>query len=111
MGDWRTHGGIDISAQEGLKVLCVSDGQVREVFRDDLMGTTVVVEHPEGLVSVYSNLTDDVAVEAGQDVDTGTVLGTVGATAIAEAGQSAHLHLEMIRNGEPVDPTEYLPGK
>jgi len=111
MGDWRTHGGIDIAAQEGLKVLCVSDGTVKAVTQDALMGTTVVVEHPEGLVSTYSNLEDEVAVETGQEVDTGTVLGTVGTTAIAEAGQSGHLHLEMTLNGQPVDPTGYLPGK
>ena len=111
MGDWRTHGGIDIAAQEGLKVLCISDGTVRQVLQDELMGTTVVVEHPEGLVSTYANLAPEAAVEVSQEVDTGTVLGTVGATAIAEVGQSAHLHLEMTLNGQPVDPTGYLPGK
>ena len=111
MGDWRTHNGLDIAAQEGFQVLCISDGVVAEVTEDDLMGVTVVVEHPEGLVSIYSNLADKPAVAVGQEVDTGTVLGMVGATAIAESAMPAHLHLEMTKNGEAVDPTIYLPAK
>ncbi len=111
MGDWRTHDGLDIAAQEGFQVLCISDGVVTEVTQDDLMGVTVVVEHPEGLVSSYSNLADKPVVTAGQEVDTGTVLGNVGATAIAESAMPAHLHLEMTKNGEAVDPTIYLPAK
>ena len=111
MGDWRTHAGMDISAQEGQQILCVSDGRVQSVKQDDLMGTTVTVDHGEGLVSVYANLSPNLEVETGQEVDTGTVLGTVGTTAIAESAQPTHLHLEMTLNGEPVDPAEYLPGE
>ena len=111
MGDWRTHGGMDISAQEGQQVLCVRDGRVQSVEQDDLMGTTVAVDHGEGLVSVYANLSPETEIEVGQEVDTGAVLGAVGNTAIAEGAQPSHLHLEMTLNGEPVDPAEYLPGK
>ena len=111
MGDWRTHAGLDIAAEEGFSVLCVSDGVVSEIIEDDLMGVTVVVEHPDGLVSIYSNLAQELAVSVGQEVDTGTVLGTVGATAIAESAMATHLHLEMTKDGEAVDPTAYLPGK
>ena len=111
MGDWRTHAGLDIAAEEGFSVLCVSDGVVSEIVEDDLMGVTVVVEHPDGLVSSYSNLAQEPAVSVGQEVDTGTVLGTVGVTAIAESAMATHLHLEMTKDGEAVDPTAYLPGK
>ena len=109
MGDWRTHDGVDIAAEEGLKVLCASDGVVKAVYQDDLMGATVVVDHENGVVSTYSNLSAEPAVAAGQEVDTGTVLGTVGGTAIAESGLPAHLHLEMTQDGEAVDPTVFLP--
>lgn len=111
MGDWRTHGGLDIAAEQGLKVLCVSDGVVKAVYQDDLMGATVVVDHENGVVSTYCNLAAETAVAAGQSVSTGTVLGTVGDTAIAESGQTAHLHLEMTQDGEAVDPTVFLPKK
>ena len=109
MGDWRTHAGLDIAAEEGLKVLCVSDGVVKAVRQDDLMGCTVVVDHENGVVSTYSNLSAQSAVTVGQQVDTGTVLGSVGSTAIAESGLPAHLHLEMTQDGEAVDPAVFLP--
>jgi murein DD-endopeptidase MepM/ murein hydrolase activator NlpD len=109
MGDWRTHSGIDIAAEEGLKVLCISDGTVQAVYQDDLMGATVVVDHGDGLVSAYSNLASDPVVAVGQAVETGTVLGTVGNTAIAERASVSHLHLEMAQDGDPVDPENFLP--
>lgn len=110
MGDWRTHSGIDIAAEPGIKVLCISDGTVLAVYQDDLMGSTVVVDHGDGLVSTYSNLAETPVVAAGQEVETGTVLGTVGATAIAESAAASHLHLEMSKDGAAVDPVNYLPG-
>ena len=109
MGDWRTHSGIDIAADVGIKVLCTSDGTVQAVYQDDLMGSTVVVDHGDGLTSAYSNLSDNPAVTVGQEVETGTVLGTVGSTAIAESASASHLHLEMTKDGTAVDPVNYLP--
>ena len=45
----------------------------------------------------------------GDQVDTGEVIGAVGETAIAEVSKPSHLHFEMRRKGEPVDPIAYLP--
>ena len=75
MGDWRTHGGIDIAAEEGRKVLAAGEGQVAEVYDDAMMGTTVTVLQPDGVTAVYSNLAQGPAVAVGDAVDTGTVLG------------------------------------
>ncbi len=111
MGDWRTHAGVDIAAGEGFQVLCTSDGVVDAVYQDDMMGSTVVVAHPNGLMSVYSNLSSDISVAEGQEVETGTVLGTLGSSAIAESASAPHLHLEMLRDGQPVDPLDFLPEK
>ena len=46
--------------------------------------------------------------EAGDSVEIGGVLGTVGSTAIAEVGVNSHIHLETVLNGQAVDPREYL---
>ena len=108
LGDWRTHGGLDIAAAQGVKVLSISAGTVEQVYTDGLMGTTVVVDHGGGLQSWYCNLDEDVAVEAGDSVEIGGVLGTVGSTAIAEVGVNSHIHLETVLNGQAVDPREYL---
>lgn len=109
MGDWRTHCGLDISAQLGIEVCAVSAGTVEAVYADDLMGTTVVIDHGDGVKSIYSNLAAVPTVEAGDAVKTGTVIGTVGETALAESGRPPHLHFEMSRNDHVVDPLQYLP--
>jgi murein DD-endopeptidase MepM/ murein hydrolase activator NlpD len=109
MGDWRTHSGVDIAAEMGTQVLAVTDGTVSCVGKDDLMGTTVTISHGDGLESVYSNLAGTPTVKQGDQVETGTVIGSVGDTAIAESSLPSHLYFEMRLNGQAVDPENYLP--
>ena len=109
LGDWRTHGGLDIAADPGMKVLAISAGTVSNVYQDGLMGSTVVVDHGGGLSSWYCNLEETPAVSVGDTGTIGQVLGTVGRTAIAEVGVDSHLHLEATLDGQMVDPREYLP--
>ncbi len=111
LGDWRTHSGIDIAAEIGDIVKAAGAGKVSTVYEDDLMGTTVVITHTDGLCSVYSNLADVPAVKEGDMVNAGDTIGMVGATAIAEISQSPHLHFEMLRDGLSVSPEEYLPAR
>lgn len=109
MGDWRVHTGLDIAAAPGTEVLAAAAGMVTAVFDDDLMGTTVTVDHGQGMVSTYSNLQSVPAVEAGDTVYTGSVLGAVGSTALAESALESHLHFELTCDGVSVDPLLYLP--
>lgn len=109
LSDWRVHTGVDIAAAAGTPVRAVSDGIVSTVYDDDLMGTTVVVSHENGLSSVYANLQEVPAVKPGDEVRTGDVLGAVGATALAEIGEEPHLHLEILQDGVAVDPSSVLP--
>lgn len=106
--DWRTHDGIDLSAAIGDKVMAVSTGTVESIYADDLMGTTVIIAHGDGLQSVYSNLATEPAVKVGDEVMAGDTIGAVGTTAIAESG-SVHLHFEMRQDGVPIDPATFLP--
>jgi len=109
MGDWRVHDGLDIAAAMGTNVKATSAGTVSAVYEDDLMGTVVVISHKDGLESLYANLAARPAVEPGDEVSTGGVIGMVGDTAIAEVGKPSHLHFEMRQDGRNVDPMEYLP--
>ena len=108
MGDWRTHRGIDIEAALGSKVCAITDGTVKEVRQDDLMGTTVVVDHADGYQSIYSNLQAKPSVSAGQKVTCGEVLGAVGESALGEWGVVSHLHLAVLKDGKAVDPATVL---
>lgn len=109
MADWRTHDGIDIESSLGTQVLAAADGVVSEVYTDELLGTTVVIEHGGGVVTVYSNLAELPTVSAGQSVSMGDTIGAVGTTALAEAGEVYHLHFALRVNGTSADPAEYLP--
>ena len=109
MQDWRTHDGIDIAAELGAQVKACANGRVAEIREDDLYGTTVILSHRDGLVSVYSNLAATPAVAVGDNVGVGQVIGAVGDTALCEAGEVCHLHFAMSLDGESVDPGDYLP--
>ena len=108
MGDWRTHDGIDIGAQVGSHVRSASAGTVLSVKQDPLMGTTVVIDHGNGYHTTYANLQSRPTVEAGDSVTAGQVIGAVGTTAAAETARGPHLHFSVEKNGDVVDPRQYL---
>ena len=109
MKDWRTHDGVDVLADKGTVVRAASDGTVESITQDDLYGTTVTIDHGNGLKSTYSNLADKPTVKQGDSVGAGDVIGSVGATALCEVGQGSHVHIAMSKDGNSVDPTKYLP--
>lgn len=106
--DWRTHDGVDISAGLGDAVLAACSGTVAAVTNDALMGTTVTISHDGGYQTTYANLQADPAVEKGDAVSAGQIIGAVGDTAAAEAAQSPHLHFSVTKDGDAVDPDEFL---
>ena len=106
--DWRVHDGIDIAAAAGTEVKAAADGQVYTVYQDDTMGTTVVIRHEEGYVTVYASLAEEVAVSAGDKVTMGQTIGAVGETALLENALGEHLHFSVLCNDEQMDPAEFL---
>ena len=108
LADWRTHDGVDISAKPGTTGLAATAGTVASVEDHPLMGTTVVIEHEGGYATTYANLQAKPTVEPGELVTAGQIIGAVGTTASAEAAQSPHLHFSVTRDGEAVDPSEFL---
>lgn len=109
LGDWRTHDGVDISAPAGSTVLAACAGTVASVTEDPLLGATVVLEHDDGYRTTYANLADKPDVAAGDQVNAGAVIGTVGTTAAAEE-DTPHLHFAVSRDGKAVNPQEFLDG-
>ncbi len=108
MADWRTHDGIDVQAEEGAAVKTAAGGTVQSVTDDELMGTTVVIDHEGGYSTRYSSLQKDVPVTAGQQVVAGEVIGRVGTTSAAESQMGPHLHFSVSRDGAVIDPRDYV---
>ena len=108
MADWRTHNGLDIQAAEGDSVKTAADGTVLSVKNDELMGTTVIIEHADGYTTQYSSLMPDPPVSEGQKVNAGDIIGCVGNTAAAENSMGPHLHFSVSKDGKVIDPAEYV---
>ena len=108
MADWRTHDGIDVQAEEGAAVKTAAGGTVQSVTDDELMGTTVVIDHEGGYSTRYSSLQKDVPVTAGQQVVAGEVIGRVGTTSAAESQMGPHPHFSVSRDGAVIDPRDYV---
>ena len=106
--DWRVHNGIDIAAEEGTEVCAAADGEVYAVFEDELLGTTVVIRHEDDYTTRYSSLHTETKVKPGEKVSAGQVIGAVGKTAMMEYAIGDHVHFSVSKNGDAVDPEEFL---
>jgi murein DD-endopeptidase MepM/ murein hydrolase activator NlpD len=100
----RQHMGIDLAAPEGTEVRAAQGGRVVFAGCERDYGNSVIVQHPEGFQTRYAHL-GSTSVKAGDIVACEEVLGVVGTT-----GHSTgpHLHFEVIRNGERIDPAEAM---
>jgi murein DD-endopeptidase MepM/ murein hydrolase activator NlpD len=106
--DWRTHNGIDIAAEAGTAVCAAADGTVYTTYQDATMGTTVVIRHAGGYVTVYSSLSPELSVKTGDTVTMGQVIGTVGNTAMVECAIGDHLHFTVTQDDEPINPADFF---
>ena len=106
--DYRVHNGVDIKAVILEKVTAAEDGVIESVRNDALMGITVVIDHQNGVKTVYANLSSMDMVSEGEIVKKGEVINGAGDTALIETGQETHIHFEMIVEGKYVNPRDYI---
>lgn len=108
LDEWITHNGIDIAAEKTSVVKAAADGVVKSIKNDPRYGLTVVIEHTNGFTSVYSNLLTAEFIEEGENVKQGQTIATVGNTATFEIADESHLHFEILKNSENLDPELYI---
>lgn len=109
LGHWHFHTGLDMAANVGTAVVACLDGTVENiVVNDKLDGTTVTIKHANGLKTVYSYIDVKEGLKKGDSVKRGDQIGTVSEPDGAEFKQEAHLHFEVIENGEKKDPATFL---
>ncbi len=108
MQDWRTHNGTDIAAKIGDPVKAAESGKVSQVYKDDLLGVVVVLEHGNNISSLYGNLQSTDFISVGTEVQKGDIIGGIGDSGILEAKSGPHLHFEVISNGEYQDPEKFI---
>ena len=104
---FSAHLATDFYAAEGTPVYAVYGGTVESVENSLLKGFTVVIDHGNGLKTVYNSLEDADEVEKGDKVNKGDLIGRVSSTNRQESKQ-AHLHFEVLENGASINPNKYL---
>lgn len=111
LGAYMGHMGIDFSAEEGAEVVCVYDGVIESITTSYLTGTTVTIDHGNNLKTVYNSIDANEALYEGATVTKGSVIGYVSANNLQEYKDGPHLHFEVIKSGDKINPEEYLIGE
>ncbi|MCY4574615.1 MAG: M23 family metallopeptidase [Gemmatimonadetes bacterium] len=99
-GSQGDHPGVDIAVPSGSYIRAAGGGEVIEAARDPVYGLFVLIDHGDNQWTRYGHASY-LAVERGQRVRQGEVIGLTGSTGRSTA---PHLHFEILRNGRPIDP-------
>ena len=100
------HKGLDIAADENTPVTAAAEGAVTEAGENGNYGNCVQIKHKDGTVTLYAHL-NSISVNKGDVVKQGVEIGKVGST-----GDSTgpHLHFEVIKNSEYINPRDVTEG-
>jgi murein DD-endopeptidase MepM/ murein hydrolase activator NlpD len=103
-GKKKLHAGIDMAAPKGTPVYAAESGVVTVARSYSGYGNCIIIDHGGQLWTLYGHLSS-IQVKEGETVKRGEKIGLVGST-----GQSTgnHLHFEVRKNAEPVNPAPYL---
>ena len=99
---------ISVGAVEGAPVVAAVNGTVYSVEQNAQTGTTLTMELGNGYQAVYGQLTD-LTVSEGDTVKKGTTIGYIAQPTKYYRTEGTNLYFAMRKNGEPIDPIEYLP--
>lgn len=105
---FEAHKAIDFFAEEGTPVFAAYGGVVSKVENTLLTGTTITIDHGNGLFTVYNSLADGDKVFVGQTVLKGAVIGEASVTNRQESAEGSHLHFQVVENGVAINPYKYL---
>jgi murein DD-endopeptidase MepM/ murein hydrolase activator NlpD len=109
VGAYYTHQVVDFSAVAGTEVYSVDKGVIESIRQDPLLtGTEIIVDHGDGVKSVYRFVDALESLSVGDSVEKGEQIAVVAEACGNEHKDGAHLHLEIIEDGKKVDPNLYL---
>jgi len=98
--------GIDYVSENVFDVVAILEGTVVNVKEDELLGKMVEIKHNNGDISIYQSL-GDIKVKKGDIITQGQIIGTSGTNEL-EKDLGNHLHFEIYKNGQSINPENYL---
>ena len=101
--DEQDHMGIDLASTANSPVQAANTGKIIFAERNGIYGNMVVIDHGQGIASLYGHLSD-ILVTKDQDVIKGDIIGHTGRTGLAGGD---HLHFSMLVHGVFVNPIEW----
>jgi murein DD-endopeptidase MepM/ murein hydrolase activator NlpD len=104
LGTSRLHNGLDFGAEYGSMIRAADNGVVIAADWQGGYGNAVMIDHGNGLVTLYGHASQ-LYVVVGQAVQKGQPIAAVGSTGLSTG---PHLHFEVRRAGEPIDPVPFL---
>ena len=107
LDQWAVHMGIDLVSDD-LNVYAAADGKISEVGYDELNGYYIAIEHEEGYVTKYKSLENTGDFKVGDSVEQGKLIGKMSDSQGEEMEDGAHLHFEMYKDGETINPLDKL---
>ena len=105
---YKVSDSICISAPVGTDVKATAEGMVENIFVDEELGQTVVINHGNGWVSTYSQLEENVSVAVGDVVKEGQAIGKIAEPSKYGVALGPHLDFKVLKDDTPKDPTEIL---
>ncbi|NHC14641.1 M23 family metallopeptidase [Motilibacter deserti] len=103
-GVYKLHTGTDFSAPMGSSIGAASSGVVKSAGWQGGYGNTVVIDHGDGITTMYAHASE-LLVKPGQRVEPGDTVAKAGSTGLSTG---PHLHFEVREDNKPVDPQPWL---
>ena len=104
-GRTQFHAGIDLSGNYRDTVFATANGMVEKARWNGGYGRCVIIKHKDGFQTLYGHLSK-IYVAVGDSVFVGQAIGKVGSTG---RSTGAHLHYEVLHDGNAIDPCNFIP--
>lgn len=100
----KKHPALDFAVPKGTEVLAAASGEVLSVYEDKYLGKVIMIDHLNEYATLYAHLAK-ILVKSNMAVQKGEIIGLAGNTGNSTA---PHLHFEILKNGENINPAEIL---
>ncbi|MGF7060471.1 M56 family metallopeptidase [Brassicibacter mesophilus] len=103
----KMHTGIDIPAELGESIIASADGKIIFSGEEGGYGKTIIIDHGNGFATMYAHCSE-LLMQKDEEVSSGTQIAKIGKTGLSTA---THLHFEVRKDGEVVNPLDYVNNK